>query len=77
MMSLRFARTLVTAMVLLLAASSGRPAKAEDWPRWRGPRQDGISRETGLLKEWPKGGPRLLWKADLSGGFSTVAVVNA
>jgi outer membrane protein assembly factor BamB len=50
--------------------------KAEDWPRWRGPRLDGISRETGLLKNWPKDGPRQLWKAPLSGGFSAVAVVD-
>jgi len=52
------------------------PARAEDWPRWRGPRQDGISQETELLKEWPNGGPRQLWKAQLSGGFSSVVVAD-
>jgi outer membrane protein assembly factor BamB len=51
-------------------------AKADDWPRWRGPRQDGISQETGLLKKWPKDGPRQLWKTDLSGGFSAVVVAG-
>jgi outer membrane protein assembly factor BamB len=65
----------VTTGITLLAAS-GRPARAEDWPCWRGPRHDGISRETGLLKEWPKEGPRQLWKVDLSGGFSAVAVAD-
>jgi outer membrane protein assembly factor BamB len=38
--------------------------------------KDGISRETGLLKEWPKDGPRQLWKVELSGGFSAVAVAG-
>ncbi len=33
-----------------------------DWPQWRGPNRDGISMETGLLKEWPADGPPLLWK---------------
>jgi outer membrane protein assembly factor BamB len=49
---------------------------AEDWPCWRGPHSDGISRETGLLKEWPAGGLKQLWKTDLSGGFSSVVVVE-
>ena len=49
-------------------------APAEDWPRWRGPRQDGISLETGLLKEWPESGPKQLWTVPLSGGFSSVVV---
>jgi outer membrane protein assembly factor BamB len=51
-----------------------RSTRAEDWPRWRGPHLDGILRETGLLKAWPADGPRRLWKAELSGGFSTVVV---
>jgi outer membrane protein assembly factor BamB len=77
-MSRRLARALgfVTAATVFLALSSGRPANAEDWPRWRGPRLDGISGETGLLKGWPEGGPRRLWRAGLSGGFSTVAVAD-
>src|SRR6516162_11437001 len=49
---------------------------AEDWPCWRGPHHDGISRETGLLSAWPKDGPRRLWKAKLSGGFSAVVVAD-
>ena len=35
---------------------------AADWPQWRGPDRNGISKETGLLQEWPKEGPRLLWQ---------------
>ena len=40
------------------------PALAADWPQWRGPKRDGVSAETGLLKEWPEGGPKLAWKAE-------------
>ena len=51
--------------------------KAEDWPQWRGPNRDGISKEKGLLKEWPKDGPKLLWKVTNAGsGYSTPAVVG-
>jgi outer membrane protein assembly factor BamB len=49
--------------------------RADDWPQWRGPNRDDISRETGLLKEWPKGGPEVVWKAQgLGRGYSSVSV---
>src|SRR5687767_13302355 len=37
----------------LLALSGAFAAKADplDWPTWRGPEQNGISRETGLVEE--------------------------
>jgi len=48
-----------------------------EWPQWRGPDRDGLSPETGLLKQWPDGGPKLLWTAQGIGeGFSTVAVAG-
>jgi outer membrane protein assembly factor BamB len=57
----------------LLVAS----ASADDWPQWRGPQRTGLSKETGLLKEWPKGGPKLLWeRKDIGGGYSTPAIVG-
>ena len=50
---------------------------AADWPQWRGPRRDGISPETGLLRAWPAAGPRLVWKTQgLGEGYSTVSVVR-
>ena len=51
---------------------------AADWPQWRGPHRDGVSQETGLLKEWPREGPKLLWQLnDIGEGYSTPAVVGA
>jgi outer membrane protein assembly factor BamB len=52
-------------------------ASADEWPQWRGPRRDGISRETGLLKSWPAGGPKQLWKtAGLGQGYSSFSVAG-
>ena len=51
--------------------------RADDWPQWRGQHREGISQETGLLKEWPKQGPKLLWEVkELGSGYSTPAVVG-
>ncbi len=58
-------------------AARGPAAPADGWPGWRGSLRDGKSPDTGLLKQWPDGGPQLLWKVDGIGkGFSTVAVAN-
>ena len=49
--------------------------RAEDWPQWRGPNRDDVSSEQGLLKQWPEGGPPLVWKASGAGaGHGGVAV---
>jgi outer membrane protein assembly factor BamB len=64
----------VPIVALLLCAN----ASAADWPQWRGPNRDGKSPETGLLASWPKGGPRLVWKAQgLGEGYSQFAVVGS
>lgn len=48
-----------------------------DWPQWRGPERSGVSKESGLLKQWPAGGPKLLWQVnDLGDGYSTPVVVG-
>lgn len=60
----------------LALAQSGRPVPAEnDWPQWHGPNRDNISRETGLLKQWPSGGPKLLWTTrGLGNGYGSLAI---
>lgn len=65
------------ALIVAGASLCAAPAGALDWPQWRGPQRDGISQETGLLKEWPKAGPKLLWQVDNAGfGYSTPAVAG-
>jgi outer membrane protein assembly factor BamB len=52
-----------------------RAARADDWPQWQGPDRNAVSRETGLLKEWPKEGPPLTWKAtEIGKGMGGMAV---
>jgi outer membrane protein assembly factor BamB len=67
---------LAAGAALLLAAVALAHAgdRADDWPQFRGPNRDGISPETGLLKNWPDQGPPLLWRRDLGQGFSAISV---
>ena len=65
------------AAVAAALLTGGVSLSAADWPQWRGPERTGRSAETGLLKEWPKDGPPLVWKTDLGGyGYSSPAVIG-
>lgn len=64
---------LLTACLLGIPA---RPSLAADWPRWRGPDLNGISKETGWTTQFPASGPKVLWKANVGTGFSSIAVAN-
>ena len=51
--------------------------RGDDWPQWRGVDRTGVSKETGLLKQWPNGGPKRLWMFREAGlGYSGFAVVG-
>ncbi|MDG1891936.1 MAG: PQQ-like beta-propeller repeat protein [Verrucomicrobiota bacterium] len=48
--------------------------RADDWPRFLGPKADGVSLETGLLDQWPEDGPPLLWKKSVGTGYSAPSI---
>jgi outer membrane protein assembly factor BamB len=66
---------LLTAAVLAAPETRVFRPQAFDWPQWQGPDRTALSRETGLLKSWPREGPPLAWKATgLGGGYSTPSI---
>jgi hypothetical protein len=66
------AKVLISIVCLSFLWSS---ASADDWPQWQGPDRNSISKERGLLKEWPKDGPPLAWKiTGLGGGDSAPSI---
>ncbi len=62
--------------VMLGLAMPAVRASADDWPQFRGPYRDNISRETGLLRKWPEGGPKVLWTIEACQGYSSPAIVG-
>ena len=68
-------RAMTCAFALTIFAPHAFCAASFDWPQWQGPDRTAHSKETGLLKEWPKDGPPLAWKVKgLGGGDSTPSV---
>ena len=50
--------------------------QAADWPRFRGPDQNGISKETGVNAKVLEGGAKISWKASVGTGFASITVAN-
>jgi outer membrane protein assembly factor BamB len=55
--------------------TTGQSGAGSDWPQWQGPDRTGLSKETGLLHDWPASGPPLVWTAaSLGNGYGSVAI---
>jgi outer membrane protein assembly factor BamB len=63
-------RPVVNAILILISIS----ALGGDWPQFRGPDRSNISSETGLLRSWPAGGPKVLWKTPVCEGYAGAAI---
>ncbi len=60
-------------MVTLLLLSL-QTVWSSDWPSWRGPEQNGVSEDTGLVSSWSQDGENLIWKAELTGRSTPVVI---
>src|SRR4051794_34770010 len=55
---------LVAPILVLFATVHIAVVAASDWPTFRGADRTAVSKDVGLLTEWPAGGPPLVWKAE-------------
>ena len=79
MKSKKVTKKLMLAIGIWLLACGCVPLEhyTPDWPQWQGLERNGLSKETGLLKEWPEEGPKLLWSAEgIGSGFSSLSIAN-
>ena len=65
---------LILAAVVIMGGSG--LIHADDWPQWMGPNRDGVWRETGIVRTFPKEGPRVRWRTKIGGGYAGPAVVG-
>jgi outer membrane protein assembly factor BamB len=77
-MNMRFVSGLgIITFLTTTVAGFSAPAANFDWPQWRGGDRTGVSKETGLLKKWPEGGPKRIWIYENAGyGYSGPAIAN-
>jgi len=65
-------KALTSCMILVLAWAS--PARAENWPAWRGPRGDGTSTEKEVPTSWSPS-ENVRWKVKLPGPGNSTPIV--
>ena len=76
-MTIRFtiASLLVISVLGLATLVNSQSVASVDWPQWRGPDRNGLSKETGLLKQWPAAGPSRIWQiSNLGPGYGSIAI---
>lgn len=62
--------------LMVILAITALPAPAADWPQWMGPNRDDQWTETGIVEKFPEGGPKVLWRVPVAGGYSGPAVAD-
>jgi len=66
---------LSVSLAVSMASAISQTPPTGDWPQWRGPNRDGISTETGLARQWPAGGPPVVWSVQgVGAGYGSVAI---
>jgi outer membrane protein assembly factor BamB len=75
----RFPNWPVVVALACLAGSWAAPpmvSLAQDWPQWMGPQRDNVWRESGIVDKFPAGGPPVLWRTPIAGGYAGPAVAQ-
>ena len=67
---------IVCSMLLMISAECKEGAFADDWPQWMGPNRDNVWRESGIIEKFPNGGPKVLWRTPIAGGYAGPAVAG-
>ena len=66
----------VSSVLLSLSVLTTATVHSEDWPWFLGPRHDGTSAEENTFFDWPKAGPKLLWKQSVGTGYSAPSTLG-
>lgn len=61
---------------ILVVACLSPALHADDWPQWMGPERDNVWREEGILKKFPAGGPEIVWRTPIAGGYAGPSVAE-
>jgi outer membrane protein assembly factor BamB len=65
---------LFATLLIASSAASNVPVQAENWPQWRGPRNDGISTEKGIVAKWSLD-KNVAWKTPMPGRAGATPVI--
>ena len=68
--------TLSRLLIVTFVTAGFTSLQADDWPRWLGPQQDSVWRESEIIETFPEDGPETLWRTPVGYGYSSPTVVG-
>ncbi len=69
-------RFFVFLWALLGFSAACQSLSADEWPQWRGPKRDGVWRESGILEKFDAPRIPLRWSVPIAGGYSGPTVAG-
>ncbi len=63
-------------LAFLFGATLCTSGLADDWPQWMGKNRDNRWEAINIIDRFPTGGPKVVWRAKVDGGYSGPAVVG-
>lgn len=63
-------------LLLISMIFAAMPVLAANWPQWMGPNRDDVWAESGIVEKFSEGGPKVLWRKPVNGGFAGPAVAG-
>ena len=63
-------------LFVVLVSGPGAMVVADDWPRWMGPKMDGVWRESGIIDQFENSEAKVLWRQPIGGGYAGPSVVG-
>ncbi len=74
--SIRFAALFILSIATFATTSviASKNVSGDDWTQWLGMNRNGVWNETGTLSKFPSGGPKVLWRAEIAGGYAGPSV---
>ena len=70
----RYIKNIYVACLLCFLGFSNSVCLGQEWSQWLGNQRDGVWREKDILEKFPPGGPKVLWRLPIGGGYSGPAV---
>ncbi|HMO14354.1 MAG TPA: PQQ-like beta-propeller repeat protein [Pirellulaceae bacterium] len=70
------ARLFALGTVTFFVAAVDTTAVSQDWNQWQGPQRNGVWSESNVIDKFPEGGPRVLWRQAIAGGYAGPAVAQ-
>lgn len=73
-----FRRLIVLFPLALITISyvGALPCRGEDWPQWMGEGRDNVLQDGPTLTKFAKGGPKVVWRSPVAGGYAGPAVIH-